>query len=96
MRLRVRGHVTAHVTDAVSSCVCSGGPPSLSRLCRVAVRKSLGPSRLGLAGTQLSSLNLPPQVLDYLRSVLEVCEGDEVRRKAVEGITVIRPMVVER
>jgi hypothetical protein len=71
-----------------------GCPMSLSRLCRVAVRQSLGPSCL--ASPDLSSLKLPPHVLAYLRSILDMCEGAAVKRKAVEGITIVRPMMVER
>ena len=67
---------------------------SLSRVSRVAVRKSLGPSRL--AGTELASLSLSEHVLAYLSAILCVCEGEEVRRRAVEGVTVVRPMMIER
>jgi hypothetical protein len=35
-------------------------------------------------------------VLAYLRSILDMCEGAAVKRKAVEGITIVRPMMVER
>ena len=67
---------------------------SLSRLCRVAVRRSLGPSYL--ASSDLSSLQLPPHVLAYLRSILDICDGAAVKEKAVEGVTVVKPMMVER
>ena len=75
---------------------CVGGPLSLSRQCRVAVRRMLGPSRLAGPSPTLATLNLPTHVLGYLKSVCEVCEGEEVRQRAVEGVTIVRPLMVER
>lgn len=71
----------------------TGSPLSLLRLCRVAVRKSLGPSCL--ASPEVASLNLPPHVLTYLQSMLDMCEGETVKRKAVEGIAIVRPLMME-
>jgi ankyrin repeat protein len=73
----------------------TGTPLSLSHQCRVVVRQSIGPTNL--ANSDLSTLNLPPQVLAYLHAILEVCEeSGEVKRRAVEGVTVVRPMMVDR
>ena len=75
--------------------IAAGDPLSLSRQCRVVVRRSLGPTNL--ANSDLSSLCLPPRVLEYLRAILEVCDESEVvRRRAVESVTLVRPMMVQR
>lgn len=60
----------------------------------MAVRKNLGPN--GLSGPELASLKLPPHILAYLQSILDVCEGEMVKRKAVEGVTVVRPFMIEQ
>ena len=67
-------------------------PLPLTQLCRVSLRKYLGPNR---TGGELDSLNLPPRVQTYLTSILELCEGEAVQRKAVEGVPIVRQMRVE-
>lgn len=69
-------------------------PMSLSRQCRVFIRCSLGPSNLN---SDLSDLKLPIHVLRYMQSILEVCDGsNELKKKAVEGVTIVHPMVVQK
>ena len=55
-------------------------PLSLLRQCRVAVRKSLGPIT-----TELPPLGLPKQMHCYLQSVLELCDGQMIRAKNIQG-----------
>ena len=88
---------SACAVDASTNSLPAVSPTSLSRVSRVAVRRSLGPGRL--AGSALPSLGLPAHILAYLTSVLDLCKGEAVeavKRKAVEGITIVRPMMVER
>ena len=61
-------------------------------MCRVRLRKYLGPSRIS---GELDSLNLLPHLRSYLTSILELCEGEAVQRKAVEGVPVIKQMMME-
>ena len=47
--------------------------------------------------SDLNSLGVAPHLVTYLQSVLEVCEeSEEVKRRVVEGVTVVRPMIPEK
>lgn len=89
----MRKPMTGSLLLIKATLVNTGSPLSLLRLCRVAVRKNLGPTRL--AGPELASLNLPTHILTYLQSMLDMCEGETVKRKAVEGIAIVRPLMME-
>ena len=87
--------LTETILECYNHSFSTGTPLSLSRQCRVVVRQAIGPTNL--ANFDLSTLNLPPHVLVYLHAILEVCEeSGEVKRRAVEGVTVVRPMMVDR
>ena len=59
------------------------------------LRRTLGPSKL--LNSDLNSLGVAPHLVTYLQSVLDVCEeSEEVKRRVVEGVTVVRPMIPEK
>ena len=56
-------------------------PLTLQQLSRVNLRKTLGPSQIN----QLSELGLEPDFEAYVRSILDICDGSEVKQVAVQA-----------
>ena len=60
-----------------------GSPLSLLQLSRVAVRKCLGPTHIN----DLPSTGLPHHLVGYVRSILELCEGQLIRELSLDNST---------
>lgn len=57
-------------------------PRTLLQLVRVSIRQSLFSM-----GVELSSLNLPPHLEEYVLSILDICSGEEIRNLSLQSST---------
>ncbi len=64
------------------SCSCSTDAPlTLLQLQRVDLRKTLGPSKMNT----LSEQGLEPEFELYVRSILDICDGRDIKAVAVQA-----------
>ena len=56
-------------------------PLSLQQLSRVNLRRALGPSGI----SQLPNLGLNPEFVTYVQSILDICDGKEIKRASIEA-----------
>lgn len=65
----------------------SENPLSLQQISRINLRRTLGP--LGI--DQLPHLELDPEFVTYVQSILNICDGKEIKQVSIEAQAFLHP-----